>query len=453
MTETELQSRLTATVADVEPPVDLLDRVRTGGSKRLRRRWLTAVATMAVATVAVGGMIAIGAGIESFDANADAAANAKQTTATDDPYAYFLNKPTKGNLAGDQEYLDEVLRAWDRSHGRSLNNDRGIFDHLKGEAHVVWAGETPAGPAAMVIQRAELRHHDNIQLSREGLFTLAGFIGMGEDGKPQVVADAYPAPGVGGPAMAFVVGTNEKALVVLDTGAPEVGVSMQREYPPTGGSTRTYEQLTFREGAAVVQLPPGATGMTVRVNTLPANGPGRIGVAYYAPGAPAELDQRVWPDLPAQGEWPASPGLPALTEAEVDAFGRAVEKASDEPSGMAYHSIWHAYAKTPNGDRVVVGEYGLDRDPSRIFAHVTSPDGKTKTVGGGIPQRDAPLPVAIRLPDGQGWLVAAYQAQLSYQRQDGTWSQPMPNALLVPDEPSAKVKVKVQGQEQIVPLG
>lgn len=453
MTETELQSRLTTSVADVEPPVDLLDRVRAGGDKRLRRRRVSAVATMAVAIVAVGGVIAAGASLESFDPNADAAANAKTTIATDDPYAYFLNKPTKGNLAGDQEYLDEVLRAWDRSHGQSLNNDRGIFDHLKGEAKVVWAGETPAGPAAMVIQRAELRQHDNIQLSREGLFTLAGFVGRGEDGKPKVVADAYPAPGVGGPAMAFVVGTDQKALVVLDTGAPEVGVSMQREYPATGGSSRTYDQLTFRDGAAAVQLPAGATAMTVRVSKLPASGPGQIGVAYDAPGSPVQVDQRLWPDLPSQGEWPASPGLPDLTEAEVDAFGRAVEKVSDSPSGTSYYSGWHAYAKTSNGDRVVVGEYGLDRDPSRIFAHITSPDGKTKTIGGGIPQREAALPVAIRLPDGQGWLVVNHGAQLSYSEEDGSWSSPMPNALLVPDKPGAKVKVKLQAQEQIVPLG
>ncbi|MFC0624757.1 hypothetical protein [Kribbella deserti] len=458
MTETELHSRLTASVADVEPPNDLIDRVRAGGSKRLRRQRISAVATVAVAVLAIGGVLTAGVGLERFDSQADAAANARTTIATDDPYAYFLNKPTKGDLANDAKYLDEVLRAWHKSHGRSANKDRGIFDHLKGEAHVVWAGNTPAGRAAMVIQRAELRHHDNIQLSREGLFTLAGFVGMGADGKATVVDDAYPAPGVGAPPMAFVVGSgrggvDQKALVVLDTGTPKVGVSMQREYPATGGSTRTYQSVTFQGGAAVVPLAPGATALSIRVSRLPANEAGRIAVAAGPAGNPASVEQRLWVDAADEHGWPAAPGLTEFTQAEREAFAAAVQKASDPATFVSAFSMWHAYATTPNGDRVVVGEFALDGDPTRVFAHITSPGGRSKVVGAGIPWRNDPLPVRVQLPEGQGWLVAGRGAELSFQHKDGTWSSPMTNALLVPATPGAKVRVQLAGQQQVVTLG
>lgn len=458
MTETELQSRLAASVADVEAPLDLVNRVRAGGTRRLRQRRIYLVASMAVALVAVGGLANAAAGIERFDAQADAAANAKTTMDSHDPYAYFLNRPTKGDLANDKDYLNSVIRAWDRSHAKSGNASRGIFNHLKGKARVVWAGNTPAGPAAMVIQRADVRHHGNIQLNREGLYTLAGFVGTGANGKPEVVGDTFPSPDSGRASTAFRVGPDREALVVIDTGQRAVGFSPQREYPATGGSTRTYQPLTFEQGAAVVALPPGTTAPDLRVSSLPASQSGRIPVtgleAFSSDRGNVKMpDNRLWMNVTPYAGLPAATGLRRLTQLERDAFDQAVVKISDPMTYSASHSFWYAYANTPNGDRVVVGEYQIDDDPTRIYAHITNANGKSKVISAGIPQRDVALPVSIRLPEGQGWLVASNKAQLSYKQPDGSWSKAMPNALLVPDKPGAKVKVKLQGQEQIVSLG
>ncbi len=55
MTETELKNRLTASVDEIEATPDVLDRVRSGGARRLRRRRLTTLAATTLAVVAVGG--------------------------------------------------------------------------------------------------------------------------------------------------------------------------------------------------------------------------------------------------------------------------------------------------------------------------------------------------------------------------------------------------------------
>jgi hypothetical protein len=251
MTEIDLKDRLTASVADIDAPAELLDRARAGGSRRLRRRRFTALATGALAVALVGGIAVTGQAIL-----ADTQPEVAAASAAGDPYGFLLKLPTRGDLAGDQAYLDQVVAAWQGSHDKSGNKSRGIFDDLRGTPQVAWAGSTPAGRAAIVVQQAYLHHHEDIQLDREGLYTLIGFVGPGADGKPKVVADSYPAPGVG-LATGFVVGDGRKALIVLDTGQ-QVGWSKERLYTADGHSGRQYTPLKFTDGASVVSLPDGA---------------------------------------------------------------------------------------------------------------------------------------------------------------------------------------------------
>jgi hypothetical protein len=73
-------------------------------------------------------------------------------------------------------------------------------------------------------------------------------------------------------------------------------------------------------------------------------------------------------------------------------------------------------------------------------------------VPGGVPLQESPLPVSIKLPDGQGWAVAQKDADLSYRIDGGTWSTPRKNALLVPAGRNAEVEVATSNGETTVQL-
>ncbi|MEK8105278.1 hypothetical protein NKG94_08975 [Micromonospora sp. M12] len=59
--------------------------------------------------------------------------------------APLLTEPTRGDLAADEGYLRQVRQVWQRQI-------KEVGDRTRGAPHVVWAGGTPAGPAAYVAQ-------------------------------------------------------------------------------------------------------------------------------------------------------------------------------------------------------------------------------------------------------------------------------------------------------------
>ncbi|MFC0004315.1 SigE family RNA polymerase sigma factor [Micromonospora siamensis] len=93
-------------------------------------------------------------------------------------------------------------------------------------------------------------------------------------------------------------------------------------------------------------------------------------------------------------------------------------------------------------------------DPTRTVVHIqplasTDPRfGPVITVYGDEVDRTAPLPVAVRLPVGRGWLVARKDAALSYLDHDGRWHAAGRNAALLP--PTA-TRVRVDATEVALP--
>jgi hypothetical protein len=267
MTETELKQRLSADVAGVEAPADLLDRARTGGARRVRRRRFITVGTVALTTAVVAGVTVAAPAV--FDHRSDPPVAAIPSAS--DPYAFLMDGPTRGDLAGDKAYLQQVLAAWHASHSKSLNSGRGIFDHLQGDAKVAWAGNTPGGRAAIVVENSDLRKHANVRLYREGVATLVGYVGDGPDGKPLVVGDDYPEPG-SPQQVGFLVGRNMKvALVVLQMPGEPIGLSTQSRSDTDGAANRIYFRLRFRDQVAVVPLSDGQMLTDLRLNRMPGN--------------------------------------------------------------------------------------------------------------------------------------------------------------------------------------
>ena len=444
MSDIDLQHRMTTSVETVNAPSDLVDRVRQAGARRLRRRRFTAAAAVALSAVVVAGVATTGLNPLIPRSDNGVAATAP---ATDDTYGSLLSRPTGGDLAGYRAYLDEALAVWDKSHQKSQNRSRGVFDDLRGKAKVAWAGNTPAGRAAIVVQQSYLRQHDDLQLNREGLYTLIGFIGDGADSHPTLVADGYPQP-KSGLLAGFVTGLRQQALIVLDTGQ-SVGWSPGRRYAADGSSRRTYAPLKFTDGVSVMAVPPGTDLGAIRISQLPVPEFSGLSVAGIPwPDENAE-DPRLWP---APASWPLGTGAEVMRKSAAGLFSGTLHKVADRHRNGAYDSLWHAYGKTADGSQLVIGELALDTDPTRLYAVLKNSAGTIKVVPGGEPDKAAVLPVALHLPDGQGWAVARKGAQLRYRVDGGAWSRPRANAVLVPEGTGAEVKVTVDDKTQTVDL-
>ncbi|MER7251051.1 hypothetical protein [Kribbella sp. NPDC000426] len=450
MTETELKQRLSADVDTVEAPPDLLDRARAGGARRLRRRRFLAAGAVALTSAVVGGVAVTAPGM--FDHRSDPPV--ASTPGTGDPYAFLMNGPTRGDLAGDTTYIREVLAVWRSSHGKSINHDRGIFNYMQGDAKVAWAGNTPGGRAAIVVENSDLRNHSDVQLYHEGVAALVGYVVDGKNGEPIVIGDDYPVPGSSQQTAFVAEKDGVKALVVVQMPGKQIGLSLGRTYADDGSVKRVYTPLTFHDRVAVVKLPAGQKDDDLRINRMPGTGFSSLAVLYTGPPMTQTPDNRLWSGFAQEGDglWAMSDGADKLRTKANEVFNDAVGKVSDPNANSTAFSIWTGYGVTADGTAVYLGEQALDNDPTHVYAVLKPKTGKLRIVHGGVPDPSVALPVAIKLPDDQGWAVARKDAQLSFRYDGGTWSPARSNALLVPPGKQAEVKVEADGRTDVVPL-
>ena len=429
--EDELRAALRSYRAALPAPPDLTRSAVRGGSRRqLRRRAALLAVPVAAAAVAVAGTTVVPRWTYSPPDGVAAAASLST------PDRSLLAGPTRGDLADDGAYLAEVRSAWGRSHRRSANADRGIFDHLLGTPVVVWAGSTPVGRAAVVVQLADLREHDNVQLTREGVALLWGFVGPGTDGRPRVVADAYPVPG-GPDVEAAWIDPGRTTLLVADRGNTREEVSWGLTYTPDGRAAPVWTPVRFTAGVAVLTAPAGTRPTAARIRY--AGGSADVGNAGEET-TPQDFDQRlpwrdgerlVWPAGPdPAAAWPA--GLPDFYGAEevldTALVGRLPERFPDVR--RIGRSLWYVVGRTPDGSRFVAGERALDLDPTRVYAVLSRPGRPARVVSGPI-HLDRPAPVVLELPDRQGLLVAAYAKTLTWT-EDGVERSARDAALVPP---------------------
>ncbi|MFY1598387.1 hypothetical protein [Micromonospora sp. WMMD737] len=422
--ERDVRGVLHRVTDDLVGPPTLLDDVRRGGRRRLRRRRAVLAAVCAVVVaVPVGGALHL----------ADGGAVAEVASP-------LFDEPTRGDLAGDGRYLRQVRQAW-----RDGAGDAGTA--VEGDPHVVWAGNTPAGPAAYVAQRATATS-EVWEPAGERMIGYAAFVEPTADGPRVMTRETVTDAGSYGSWQAALLGPGRDVLVVLDAGKP-VEFSPTFQYAADGRIERTFQPVEFRDGAAVLSVPPQRDRVTVALARKPVSATTAVHIAnandilfadrqaspqprsvtYTLPGA-----DRVWGDAPAAQVGRDVFATDALA-AYVDLGG--AHRAGGSPSLTVYGAA-------PDGRQLLLLTIQYDDDPTRAIALLAHAGAPLQPVASGFIDWNAPLPVRLRLPDGQGVLVVAEGAALSYRVGAGEWHDAGRGAALLPAD-ATEVRVTAAG--------
>ncbi|MFG3710231.1 hypothetical protein ACIBTZ_25680 [Micromonospora sp. NPDC049460] len=424
--ESEVQGVLRRVTDDLVAPPTLLDDVRRGGRRRLlRRRAVLAAVCAAVVAVPVGGAIHL----------ADDRAG-KVAVEVASP---LFDGPTRGDLAGDEEYLRQVREAW-----RQRTSDKE-FD-AGSEPHVVWAGDTPAGPAAYVAQRATVTR----MVSEPGNDRLIGYAAFVEPtaSGPRVMALGGMNDSMAGNSAAVLLGPRRDVLVVLDAGYP-VEFSPTFRYAPDGRVERTFQRVAFRDGAAVLSVPSQRDRVTFALVGVPFSTATAVEVT--------NIDEILFPDKEKDSPQPrwvthTLPGAEQVWGGDPAAIAKAFQRrealAAYEDRGGAHRSgdapLLVVHGATPDGRRLLLQTIQFDDDPARAIALLARGDAPFEPAASGFIDWKAPLPVRLRLPDGQGVLVVAEGAALSYRVGAGRWQDAGRGAALLPAD-ATQVRVATAG--------
>ncbi|MBI4941271.1 MAG: hypothetical protein HY830_11045 [Actinobacteria bacterium] len=391
-----------------------------------------------------------------------------------DPYAGLLEGPARGALAGDDGLRAEVLAAWATARGVSPDGRSGVFDDIRGTPHIVWAGQTDTGPAAVVAQRAFLHPHPGLDAADLGERTLLGFVATGPGGRLTLLAVDRAArseqvtddPARRSAMVGVWLDTARTRLLLVDPGVP-LAWSSRWSYRPDGVPVRDWAPVTFSDGATVLSLPTGSDARLVAVARTPVRE--WADVQRIGPDRRSEQVVPNWVASAATVRWAGTTRCLPVGRGDVDAsacerWSQALVSARMDrtgPGGVAFGSLpGSLVGRTPDGRTYVVATLTADADPSRVVGGVlTGPDPEHVTASaladGGVLDPDAVLPVAVRLPEGQGWVVADVGAALRYRvTPSGSWTDAGRDAALLPDAATLQVEVTRGGAAPaVVTLG
>ena len=348
MNTTELSAHLRDATDGLTTRPDFADAVLRGGRRRRARRRLTVAASvLAVAAVAATATIV--------------------TQREDAPVPVAdvrLTMPTKGDLAGDQAFLDEARAVWERDLPIAPEARDRYYDDLRGEPHVYWAGNTPAGRAAIVLQQVYV--HPNSQVIEKGLRTAEGLVAVDPgDGRFKLVntrmigVDAVP-----GQADYYRFGQDDRTLLVVDRGRPlhydlapvyaedaeEIRFEWQRAEPDNGVAVLT-APLRGRRVAAMVYEgndPPGRMPVG-RTPVVPVPASAWLHLRLPDP------TYRVRSDILAWGPVMLRVGEP-LEKSATEVNSRWGNSPFYPPNEDFVISLWTIVAALPDGRVVILKE-------------------------------------------------------------------------------------------------
>ena len=358
----------------------------------------------------------------------------------------LLDRPTLGDLAGDQAYLAQVVEAWRRA--------AVVIPRLVGEPHVVWAGSTPAGPAAYVVQRFDQQTPPGDM--RQDVVT--AFMEPTPHGPRPLLIEGLALDQQDNSSQAALLGPARDVLLVLDTGRPAL-FSPGYRYEADGRITRESRPVRFGNGAAVLRVPSQRKKITVAV--WRTAGGGRDEITIVNAGA------ILFPDTEQGGQPPEPPKLTRVLPDAERSWGddppAALEKIDLHTALAPYTLRWgavrtgqapvlSAYGTTPDGRRLLIRTLQCYDDPVRAVALLARDPEPFRAVAGTLTDAASPLPIRLRLPDGQGVFVAAEGATLRYRVSGGRWRPAGRHAALLPVQ-ATEVEVAREGAAtKVVPL-
>jgi hypothetical protein len=409
VTETDVRYAFERATEEISAPPDLLDRVRAGGRRRVVRR----------RTVLAAGLAA-------------AAGGAALPLALRGRGDQRVLPATRGDLAGDRKLLNRVRAAW-------LEASRE-----PGEPNIWWVGATPAGPVALVSAPTEAGSVTGPDGIERRPTDRLGFVATTAGGLRVPNAFAHVRAGTVEP-IALLTGEHSDVLVVADAGR-SIRFSADYDFDAAGRLIRRF-----------AALPAGPDGVLVRA--VPAQGDAiRIGLRQEAtdPTVPLVDVADRW-DMPAvrsqtteRLERRLAGSILAWTEVPDQELLRwdVMTWPGYGNDTFGYHPVvgpaaWWIRGQTPDGRRLVVQTVALD-GRARLFVllgkiggapvphylGVLDPRVSTEV----LDAVDGPLTILhVRLPQGQGVVVAAENATFRYRVRGGDWLPASGDAVLLPD--------------------
>lgn len=441
-----LSTALHAATETVDVPPGFAEKVQRGARRRLvRRRYRIGVVVLVV--LAIGGGLTVLSDRWLPVVTGSHATQQPVKPPADDPR---LHEATKGDLAHDQGFLGELRQVWQRD----VHEPTDLIESVPSNAKVVcvpldaptvyWAGNTPAGKAAVVLQRFAW------QLAPDGTppstVVEIGLIATSPN-NGQLALQGQRT--IGNPLKSqtsdsFAFGHDDATVLTMAESGFHVYSTAPVLDPRTGKVSRQWRNLPYVDGVAVFNVEgqdPYSNGRTVvELSQRPDPGhpyPAKPGQAaaylpmladgwtsYSGPGSP---DPRLnWQLSTALNGAPkGAPGTdpPSWSTVFDDALHDGgysdlyVTHPSDvDLSGTGIRtgeSYWQIAYGLGNGRVLILGEELVGTE-GQLYGVTVDEAGHVLDVayGGAILPGDD-LPVRYELPEGHGILLAAYGSLIS----------------------------------------
>jgi hypothetical protein len=446
----DLTSALREATDGLEPRTDFAATVLQGGRRR-RTRGRIAVGAALAGTAAVAVVAAV---VVPNQMSAPPPADQRDGPAKAD----IILSASGGNLIDDKRFTGLAVTAWRDSVERTPANKDGELDGRKGEPHVYWAGDTPAGPSALVAQEVG-RGRVAVGL----LITNPADLAPGATKVKRELELVGVQVDAGSSALGGFLLHDDRTLMAIDpVRLKGENLSMFASANTTVGaddrSRRRWTRMTEADGVALTQLPVKANPHNVRLAVADTHGDPNQGeqkMGAHVPVLSASvytgMSLSVVPDrgLPwAPEEWPLLDTSHPVAH-PLDAFDDALRGSGllDPASYAKEGPRWVAAVGLTGGRSMIVSTQQELDNPAYLFSVLRRADGSVEKV-----TREAQLdprsglPVTLRLPDGQGWVVAiAPGKELRYRTVgNGQWSAPASGTRVIP---AGAVVVQVDGQD------
>ncbi|HWH00750.1 MAG TPA: hypothetical protein VNV66_15875 [Pilimelia sp.] len=402
-----------------------------------RRRPLVVTAVVAAAACVAAGLALAVAHLPLVEARA--------------AYLGWRDGDPRGELAGDRGVHDAVLRAWADRTGMA-SQDAVLLTRSTGPTRLVWAGRVGGVAGAVVTQPAHItgREMPGLDEGVDPRHDVWGYLRLRPDGTATVAAvTAHHLPNVWRlHALGGWLDPTAGIGLVLSLGTPLV-VSETVELTPAGVYGRTARPLPFRsDGTAVVDIDDaiGRYGVVVGPASRPLTDIYGLSGSLETDLAPLVLD---WSGRAADGPSviPITGAAPpaAPTEGLLDTFTGAVVSRLARVPNMSYATTgWLLGGRLADGTTVTVGT--VNAGGTHRLVSLTG----TRYADHGVLDPAAPLPIAVRLPGGRGWVVAAPRATLRHRPPGGSWRPAGLQAAVVPDTGPVEVEVGRTGRRPAV---